>query len=252
MMTATISAELFKLRTIRTPWIVAVVVTAAVVAVLGLNAAFLGDPGQPALVPATLGDLVRFPGRLAGGAALLFGLLMSTAEYRHRSILTTRLAQQRPLRLVLGKAAAAALAGGLLAAAMTAIALGGSTILFAARDVAYQPLQHGIPAAVASLLIVAALHAVAGVGVGELLRNPALAVGAVLGWVFVVEGVVPVLLQEPGLARWLPNGAVSAALAAGLPANAAYVAPVAGLVLLAAYAVGMLAAGLARARYTDA
>jgi hypothetical protein len=250
-MTATISAELLKLRTTRAPWIVVGVVVALAVAVLGLNAALLGDPGQPAFVPEILGALARFPGRLAGGAALLLGLLLSTAEYRHRTIVTTRLAQQHPVGLVLGKAAAAAVAGALLVVVVEAVMLAGSAILFATHDVAFQPFDHGIPAGVGSIVLVAALHAMAGVGVGELLRNPALAVGAVLGWTFVVEGIVPVVLREPDLNRWLPTGAVGSALSAGLPATAGQLIPAAGMALLVAYAVGLLGAGLGRAQLTD-
>src|SRR6185436_17451088 len=99
VMTATsmITAELFKLRTVRTPWIVAAVLAGLVVAGIGFNAVLLGEPGQPPLTPEVLGDLARMPGRLAGGAAVLVGLLLATSEYRHHTVLTTRLAQPRPV-----------------------------------------------------------------------------------------------------------------------------------------------------------
>jgi hypothetical protein len=58
-------------------------------------------------------------------------------------------------------------------------------MLFAGTTAILSGCRAGLPAvpgAVGGIVVVAALHGVAGVGVGELLRNPALAVGAVLGW----------------------------------------------------------------------
>jgi hypothetical protein len=248
-MTATsmITAELFKLRTVRTPWIVAAVLAGLVVAGLGFNAVLLGEPGQPPLTPAVLGDLVRMPGRLAGAAAVLLGLLLATSEYRHHTVLTTRLAQPRPVRTVLAKAVAAAIAGAVLAAAAELVALAGSAVLFAVRDAAFEPLAHGVPGAVGGIVVAAALQGAAGVGVGELLRNPALAVGAVLGWALLLEGIAPVLLREPDAGRWLPGGAAQAIVSTSDRA----LAPALALALIAGYALALLIGGAVRARATD-
>jgi ABC-2 type transport system permease protein len=249
-MTTVVSTELFKLRTTRAPWVVAIALAALAAAVVALSAALLGRPGQPALEPSVLGDLARAPGRWAGGAALLLGLLLSSAEYRHGTVLTTRLAHPRVPGLVLGKATAAALAGLAVALGVELVMVGGGAVLLAARGIAVEPSQHGVPAAVASIALVAALYAVAGVGIGELLRNPALAVGAVFGG-FLVEGVLPVVLREPGLARWLPNGTTSSALTLGTAHDSALLLPWAGLLMLAAYTAGLLLAGYGRSRTTD-
>jgi hypothetical protein len=247
MTTTMITAELFKLRTVRTFWIVAAVVAGLVAAGLGFNAVLLGEPGQPPLTAAVLGDLVRMPGRLAGGAAILLGLLLATSEYRHHTVLTTRLAQPRPGRTVLAKAVAAAIAAVVLVAAAELVALAGSAVLFAVRDVAFEPLQHGVPGAVGGIVAAAALHGAAGVGVGELLRNPALAVGAVLGWALLIEGIVPVLLRDPDAGRWLPGGAAQAIVSTADGA----LAPTLALTLLAGYTLALLISGTVRARTTD-
>jgi ABC-2 type transport system permease protein len=249
--TTAISSELFKLRTTRAPWALCAVLAALVAAVVALSAALLGDPGQPAAVPAVLGGLVRFPGRLAGGAALLVGLMLTTGEYRHRTALTTRLVEPTASKLVLSKVVAAALAGAALAGAIEVLVFAGGAALLASRDVAVQPLQHDIPAAVGVIVAVAALHGAAGAGIGELLRNPALAIGLVLGWVFVAEGVVPVVLRNPDFGRWLPGASVQSALSVGLPPDQTALAPVTGLAMLAAYAAGLALAGFARARLSD-
>lgn len=232
------STELLALRTVRAPWVAVAALLAVAGAILGLNAALLGSSGQPAATPSVLADLVAAPGRLTGAVALLLGLLLSTSEYRHSTALATRLAEPRVRRLVAGKAAAAALAGALLGVAVVAVMLAGGAAALGTRDVAVQPWEHGLPAAAGALVIVAALHGVIGVGVGELLRNQAAAVGVVLGWAFVVEGVLPVVLREPTLTRWLPGGAIQSALEPTWR----------GLALLAAYAAGLALLGSLRAR----
>jgi hypothetical protein len=249
-MSTVISAELFKLRTTRGPWVVAITLAVLAAAVLALSAALLGRPGQPALEPSVLGDLARAPGRWTGAAALLLGMLLSTAEYRHRTVLTTRLAHPRVAGLVLGKAAAAALVGVVLALTVELVMVVGGAVLLASRGIAVEPSQHGVAAAVASIALVTALYAVAGAGIGELLRNPALALGVVFG-AFLVDGVLPVVLREPGLAHWLPNGVTNSALTLGWTHDSALFEPWVALLMLAAYATGLLLAGLGRSQLTD-
>jgi ABC-2 type transport system permease protein len=246
-----ISAELFKLRTVRGPWIAVLVLAALVIAGLVFAAALIGDPGQPVLESGTITEMVRGPGRLIGGVALLLGLLLTTGEYRHGTVLTTRTAQPDPTRTVLGKAAAAAIAGVVVALIMELITLVGAAALYVSHGVAFEPLQHAVPATLGSVIVVAVLHALAGVGIGELLRSPALAVGAVLSWVFMVEGILPSAFGEPGLGRWLPAGVADSALSIGLAHDASQLAPAVGLVVLTGYALGLLVAGAARAQRTD-
>lgn len=250
-MTAVLSAELFKLRTIRGPWVIAFVLVGLSAGAIAMNASLAGDPGQPQLVPSALAGFARAPGRLLGGAALLLGLLAATTEYRHSTVLTTRLGQPRVPGLLAGKTAAAVLAGLLLALMVETIMLGGGAILLASRDLAVEPLRHGLPAALAGIVVVSALHATIGVAIGELLRNPALAIGAVFGWVFLVEGVLPVVLRAPHLDRWLPTGAVRSALSLGQQQADGLLSPAAGLALLTACAIGLWLAALGRSQLTD-
>jgi ABC-2 type transport system permease protein len=250
-MTTVTSAELFKLRTTRGPWVIAVVSVALAAAIVAMVVSLIGDPGQPPLEPGTLAGLARAPGRITGAAAFLLGLLLATAEYRHSTVLTTRLGHPRVPGLLAGKTAAAALAGAVLALVVETVMVVGGVVLLVSRDVAVQPWQHGLPGAVVAAVVVTALHAVAGVAIGELFRNPALAVGVAFGWAFVVEGILPVVLREPEMVRWLPTGAIRSALALGQPVTDGSLGPVAGLALLAAYAAGLWLAALARAQRTD-
>jgi hypothetical protein len=233
-----VNTELLKLRTTRAPWAFAAAAVAVGAAILVFNGLLLGRPGQPPAGPALLADLVRAPGRLTGGVALLIGALLATSEYRHRTALGSRLAQPRAVRLIGGKAAAAAVVGAALGSVVVVLMLAGGAAVLASRDVAVAPLEHGLPSSALALVLVAALLGAAGVGIGELVRNPAAAIGLVFGWFFLVEGVLPVVLRAPGLDRWLPTGAIRSALE-----------PTAGgLALVALYATTLLVAGTLRAR----
>jgi hypothetical protein len=250
--TALVSTELLKLRTIRTPWAVVATVLALAAAIVAANAALLGQPGQPPATPSVLGDLSRAPGMLVAGAALLLGLILSTAEYRHATAITSRLGHPRVAGLVAGKAIAAAIVGAILALLAEAVLLLGCAAILASRNEPVQPFGHGVPAAVASCVLIAALYGVAGVGIGELLRNQALAVGVVLGWAFVVEGVLPVMLHEPQLDRWLPTNATRSALALGWSPDDAMLHPAAGVSIVVGSVAVLVGAGLIRAARTDA
>jgi len=100
--------------------------------------------------------------------------------------------------------------------------------------------QPGVPGAVITVPLLAALYGVLGASLGLLLRNTAAALGLALMWAFVVEGILPVLIHVPGVVRWLPQAAANAVLhgasATTLPAGVA-------LAVLAGYAVVLATGG---------
>ena len=242
-MNSLISAELLKLRTTRAPYVALVVVL--VWALAGPVLAALNPAGAtlPDLEPASLADLMRGPARLAGGAMLLIGLLASTGEFRHGTILTTRLAEPRSTRVLLAKAAA--LTGvGLAAGVLLDIVTGGAAAtVLATHDVSVQPLDNGVPRVALLVPALMALHAAAGVAIGSLLRNSAAAVGVTLMWAFVIEGILPLVLRQPEMAHWLPSGAVTQMLAAHTEPG--QLAPVSAAAVLAGYAVALFASTVA-------
>lgn len=250
-MTALVSAELFKLRTIRAPWGIAATLLALASAIVAFNGALLGQPGQPAATPSVLGDLARSPGMLVAAAALLLGLIQSTTEYRHGTAITSRLGHPRVRVLIANKAIATGLAGAVLALAAEVVLLLGCAAILVSRNEPVQPTGHGVPWAVASCVLIGALSGVAGVGLGELLRSPALAVGLAFGWAFVVEGVLPVLLREPHLDRWLPTNAARSALLLGWSTGEGMLNPWLGVSIVVGLAATLLCAGLLRAVRTD-
>jgi hypothetical protein len=239
-MTALVSAELLKLRTTRALRVGASLILALAVLLVAFVGTLAGKDGQPELVPDTLGVLLTAPARLAGGVVFLICLLATAGEFRYRTIITTHLAEPR---------AAKVLAAKLLACGSVGLVLGVALELAAGAAGAVALHQHQVPVVISGKIIVAAaavgavlaLHALLGVGLGALVRNTTAAVTIALLWVFVLEGVAPVVLRRPEMTELLPVGAIDAVLAAGTPITAGSPSPLAGLLLLVGYA-GLLSA----------
>jgi ABC-2 type transport system permease protein len=241
-MRSLIASELLKIRTTRAAFVGTLVVVAW--ALLGPVLVAIAPAGAsvPTLEPASLAELVRGPARLTDGAALLIGLLAATAEFAHGTVLTTRLAEPRSTRVLTAKLAALSLVGLAVGVMVVSVSLVSGGILLASKGIAVQPLDHGVPRTVATVLVLMVLHSALGVAVGSLVRNTAAAVGGVMLWVFVVEGFLPPVTNRPGIAHWLPGGAVSEVLAERTPAG--QLLPAAAAALLLGYAALVVTASI--------
>lgn len=242
-MKSSISAELLKLRTTRAVWAATVValvwsVTGPVLVAFAPKGAFV-----PPIVPSTLADLLRGPAGLGGGALLLVGLLAAAGEFRHGTVVTTRLVQPRAGRVLGSKVVALAIAGLAVGVLMEVFAGTAGALLLASRGVSIEPLSHGVPQVAVLVPVLLALHAAIGVAVGSLLRSTAAAVGTTMVWVFVVEGVIPVVTRRPEIVHWLPGGAMQQVLAE--PTTPGQLAPAAAGLLLLGYLVLLLGAVVA-------
>ena len=212
-MTSLISAELLKLRTTRALYVALALVVLWAVAGPLLVAWAPAGATIPALVPESLAELIRGPARLACGAMLLIGLLASAGEFRYGTALTTRLAEPNGTRVLAAKAAALGLVGLVVGILLDVVAGGAGGILLATHHVSVQPLGHGVPGVAVLVPALLALQGALGVAIGSVLRNTTAAVGLTLVWVFVVEGVLPVVLRLPAMGHWLPSGALADVLA---------------------------------------
>lgn len=244
-MRSLVSAELLKLRSTRSAWIpLAAALAMAVAAVLASTTAG-GSDASPHLSPAALPGLLRSSGgQLLYGAVLLCWIVLSAGEFRHRTAVTTFLAEPNRLRIVSAKLITAALTGA--AAGLLAEALGAATAA-AALSAHHVPLawgQPGVLGTVAAVPLLAALFGMLGVGLGLLLRHTAAALGLALMWAFVIEGIIPMLTHQPGIIRWLPEAAANAVLHGASPAATALSAGTA-LAVLAGYAAVLAGAGAA-------
>jgi hypothetical protein len=213
-MISLISAEVLKIRTTRLPGVTIVVVLAIAAALPMLYAAASGTGDLQPLNSASLTDMLAAPSRLAGGGVLLIGLLLAAGEFRHRTVFTTRLAEPRPLRVLAAKLAAMTLTGLTAGMALDLVTAGVGSAVIAHNGVAVEPLAHGFPRVALLVPLVLVAHGVIGVAVGALLRSTTAAIGVVLMWAFVVEGVVPMVFRAPEMATWLPRGAIHDLLSA--------------------------------------
>jgi hypothetical protein len=93
---------------------------------------------------------------------------------------------------------------------------------------------------IAASVAIGAAWAVLAVGLGMLTRSTAIALVALLLWRFVLEGVVPSVVRDPGLARWLPSRAADAVLFG----RADLLQPWTGALLLAGYATAVMCAAV--------
>ena len=232
-----LSAELLKLRTTRALYIAVLIAVAFAAALPFVIGSLAGTGDVDDLSAASLLDLVRAPVQVAGGAILLVGLLASAGEYRHRTVLLSRLAEPRSGRLLLAKLGAVALVGVVVGVVIDLLSVVGSAVVLHQHGVAFEPGSHDVPRVLLLVPVVLALYAVFGLAVGAVVRSTAGAVGAVLVWAFVIEGVLPAVTTSPHLADRLPSGAFKALLHHGTA-----VPPATAGALLAVYAVVLVAA----------
>ena len=202
-MTRLFTAELLKLRTIRTTW-------GYGLAVIGLSALLAaGNIGSPPeggrLAPDFQSNLVLTAALPAVVLALLLGILLFTNEFRHGTISRTLLATpRRPvlvgIKLLAGTAAGLGL--GLLAVATAAVV---AVIWLSIIDV---PLELAdASGAVWRGLVGAALIGAMGAAVGGFVHSQVGALVGTLIWLFVAEPIVWVLLgllDLEGVPDYLP------------------------------------------------
>ena len=239
-MTRLVHSELLKLRTTRTARVLLTLAAAGTAALVAIVLLLAGQPGQPALGPDALRQLVLVPAQPLTLAALVLGVLGMAGELRHGTATSTFLVTPERGRVVAAKLAAAAVTGLAMSLASSAAVLAVGLPWLRAKGIEVAIADPGVAARVAGLAVAVALYAVLGTGLGALLRNQVAAVVVgLLWWSQGVERVLTGILHQPGLERWLPMGAASALTAPGdgtLPMWA-------GALVFAAYGLGLALLG---------
>ncbi len=239
-MRSLIAAELLKLRTTRMLAVCVGVLALFAAALPIFNGAVAGHRGEPTLAPSSLADFLHAPAQLTGAAVLLVGLLAAAGEYRHRTIFPARLEEPRTTRLLAAKLITLAAVGLVVGFAIDVVGTGVGAIVLARHHVAVEPLAHGIPRLALILPAVIALQGILGVAIGALLRNTAAAVGVTLVWAFIIEGILPVVTNQPHLTNWLPSGAIREVTSSHTQAS--QLLPVAAAAVLLAYTAALVSA----------
>jgi ABC-2 type transport system permease protein len=207
-------------------------------------------PKPPEVDGDTILQLLRGGAGVLTLAALLLGILAVTSEYRHGTVVPSLLVAPRRGRFLASKLGSQMGMAAVLGLAVSAVGLAIGTTYLATRDVAVDILSGDVVVTVAAVVLVVSLYAAAGVGVGALVKNQTAAVTGALVWVFVVENAIPILLRNPGLKRWLPEGMSDRLLHLADPAAGAANAWLA-LVMFAGLAVVLAGAAVVATKTSD-
>lgn len=205
-MTALVAAEIRKLGTVRTTWVLTLVGWALVVLSVSVLV-FVDEVRGP--FRGSDGEVAAAIGQVGGNSIiiLIVAILLVTTEFRHGTI--GRTLQLTPSRI-------SVLVAKLATAALYAVAFFVTGVVIVAVIMAIASAQQGVSVDVGSETLRASWHgplglaltALFGVGVGALLRSQVITITITLVWLFIAENLVSGLF--PTVGRWLPFRALNA------------------------------------------
>jgi ABC-2 type transport system permease protein len=223
-----IRIELLKLHTTPAAWISLVLTLTLTVISVFTTVLLAGRPGTPPLGSIANVSKVLAVGALTSIVMVILGIMISASEDRHRTSLSTYLAEPRRGRVLIAKMLTAGGLGALGGAATFALALTVAIPVYASKGVHHLPVDIG--ALWLGTTLITACYGLLGVAIGALTRNTVTAVIGALIWVAVIElAVLQPLL--PSIAKWLPTGA-GVALTTARPDGSLLPPAVAALVLV--------------------
>lgn len=234
-MSALVSAEALKLRTVRSTWVVLLLLP--VVAALSLLDAAL-DPVEH---NSTVVDFMDVSLAVVGIAVAAFAATQVGNEFGRRTIGLDYLVVPTRVPVIAAKLAVFAWVGAGLGVLAVLIAHVVVTPIALGRDVPVDgPVE--IAARVLAVTFATAVLGALGAAIGVLVPHPAIAVGAIIGWQ-IAEGVLGAAF---GIAEYLPIGLITTVAHLG----DTLALPVA-VGLLCLYLAGTGAAAMAVGRYRD-
>ena len=170
--------------------------------------------------------------------ASLIGVMAITSEFRHGTIRSTFLVTPDRSRVIAAKVVASLLMGIVFGLVAIGLSFGVGYAILAGRGIDFALDAGHVVLLVLGTVLMTALWAAMGVGIGAVVRNQVFAVIGVIVWAFFVDNLIRALLPDAG--RFTPVGA-SDSVTAGF---ADYLlAPALGGLLLAVYALVFVAAG---------
>ena len=225
---ALVHSELTKIVTTRLWW--ALLIGAVIYTVLqaGATAALSGvrgAGGQSSLPPLSSPEAIRsiYAGAAFTGSyilALVLGVTGMTGEHRYQTATPTFLATPRRARVVVAKALAhvAVGIGYGVAAALTALVVGGTVIVIRGHDPALG--TEGLWRAVLLAVLGVGVWTMVGIGIGTMIRNQIAAIMVAVAFTFLVEPLVALGLHAGHLdeiGKFLPSSASSAMTSPSAP-----------------------------------
>jgi hypothetical protein len=210
-----IRTELFKFFSTRMWWGLLIATTAASTLFAVIYAGFvagsydipdLDDPGMVRMTY-TAGISVTYLFTLA------IGVMSMTGEYRHQTMTATALVTPRRYRIVMAKLSSVALIGLLfgVVAVLSGVLVTMAVALIRGYDILL--FGDGIPRALGLAVLAVALWAVLGLGVGTMIRNQVLALFVSIGFAWLGESLISLLLlslEMTSVAKFLPGMATAA------------------------------------------
>ena len=178
--------------------------------------------------------------------AALIGVMAITSEFRHGTIRSTFVVTPGRARVIAAKVVASLLMGIAFGLVAIGLSLGIGYAILAGRGIDFALDTSHVLLLVLGTLLMTALWAALGVGLGAVVTNQVFAVIGVIIWAFFVDNLLRALVPDVG--RFTPVGA-SDSVTAGF---ADYLlAPALGGLLLLAYAGAFVAAGAVRVAHRD-
>jgi ABC-type transport system involved in multi-copper enzyme maturation permease subunit len=229
-MISAVRIELLKMRTTPAAWVTAGVIAGLTLLSGVVTILLAGEHGA-----APLGSPGNVSHALAVGAAtsvgmLVLGITISAGEDRHRTALSTYLAEPRRGHVLVAKLVAGTLVGAALGAAAYVFDLAVALPLYAAKGVHHLPIN--VTELGAGTVLATACFGMLGVALGALTRNTVASIIGALVWVGIVELAI---LQPsfPTVGKWLPAAASKALTNLGQGDHGVLNPVVASVVLLA-------------------
>lgn len=220
-------AEAVRVFSLRTWWVLAIVLVAYVGVTAGGFAFFVTaeTEGGPGPLPAEVATQLVYSSTtsVALVVPLLFGALLATTEYRWRTLTQTFLAQPRRGVVLVGRLVIAAVVGALygVIGALTSVAAGAPVLAANGVDVLLGDAE--VWGLLARTVLACALWSLLGLGLGALLTSQIAAIVIVLVFTQFVEPILRIVAGvwewSAELGRYLPGAATDALVGAGILAS---------------------------------
>jgi len=244
--TRLLNAELLKLRTTKTPWVLAL--TTIALSGLAVASTVVVGSGTDFDLESVSGARDVLSTAVAGGiVVLVLGIIITAGEYRHGTSVETFLTTPQRWKVIVAKLVTATMAGGVVGSLASAVALLATLVTYRSNGLVFPLDAAQASSTLGAAVLYAALFAAMGAATGSLIRNQVAAIAGWLSWIAVVEHIAEGFF--PTVGRWLPVGAGRALVSGGATD---LLAPAMAAVVLCAYAAAIMGAAIGTERLRDA
>jgi ABC-2 type transport system permease protein len=189
-------------------------------------------------------------GTFAAVFAAMIGVMSMTSEFRHGTIRATFVFTPARTQVVSAKVLASFLVGMGFGALGVGLGLGTGVAMIRARGYEVLIDSGDVRRLLLGTIVMSALWAALGVGIGALVRNQVFAIVGLFVWVFVVE--ILIFRYLPGVGRYAPGAAGTAMTGDTVGDSSIHLLSAsAGAALLAVYTAAVVLAGALAVSHRD-